>query len=92
MTSTPPGSAAGTGTPAAEVEIDVALVRALIAAQHPDVVARMETAYDQWWAEILPLLENENAVPPALAPYKKLYFDQYGGGPGIMPGAPVRPK
>ena len=63
-----------------------------IAAQHPDVVARMETAYDQWWAEILPLLENENAVPPALAPYKKLYFDQYGGGPGIMPGAPVRPK
>ena len=37
MTSTPPGSAAGTGTPAAEVEIDVALVRALIAAQHPDL-------------------------------------------------------
>ena len=32
----------------------------------------------------LPLLENENVDPPSIAPYKKLYFQQYGGGPGII--------
>ena len=35
--------------------------------------------------EVLPLLENEDAVPPPIPPYKKLYFEQYGGGPGTMP-------
>jgi Arylsulfatase A and related enzymes len=54
-----------------------------IAGQRPEVVARMEAAYDRWWAEVLPDLENENAVPPAIPPYKKLYYQQYGGGPGI---------
>lgn len=37
MTSPPPGLAAGSGTPAAEIAIDEGLVRALIAAQHPDL-------------------------------------------------------
>ncbi len=57
-----------------------------VAAQHPEVVGRMDAAYDQWWQEILPCLENEDAVPPAVAPYKELYWKQYGGGPGRMPG------
>lgn len=56
-----------------------------IADQHPDVVRKLDAAYDQWWSEILPSLENENAVPPEVAPYKKLYWQQYGGGPGKLP-------
>ena len=55
-----------------------------IAAAHSDVVGRMERAYDAWWADVLPLLENENVDPPSIAPYKKLYFQQYGGGPGVL--------
>lgn len=56
-----------------------------VAAQHPEVVQRLDAAYDQWWSEILPGLENETAVPPEVAPYKVLYWDQYGGGPGKIP-------
>jgi arylsulfatase len=47
----------------------------------------MEQAYDRWWNEISATLENENAEAPRIAPYKKLYFEQYGGGPGsAFPG------
>jgi arylsulfatase A-like enzyme len=52
-----------------------------IAAGHPDVVKQIDAAYDKWWAEILPCLENEDAVPPPVAPYKELYWKQFGGGP-----------
>jgi arylsulfatase len=58
-----------------------------IAAQHLDVVEKLDAAYDAWWSEILPCLENENAVPPEVAPYKILYWQQYGGGPGKLPRA-----
>ena len=57
-----------------------------VAAQHSDVAAQMDAAYDRWWQEILPCLENEDAVPPEVAPYKELYWKQYGGGPGRIPG------
>ncbi|MBI4910356.1 MAG: arylsulfatase [Acidobacteria bacterium] len=58
-----------------------------VAAKLPDVVAKMNAVYDQWWAEVLPLtLENEQAKPPRVAPYKTLYWNQYGGGPGTAPG------
>jgi hypothetical protein len=30
-----------------------------IAAQHPNVLT-LDSAYDQWWQEVLPCLENEN--------------------------------
>ena len=50
--------------------------------EHPQVVADMRTAYDQWWNEILPCLENENAVGPKTNPFKALYWQQFGGGPG----------
>lgn len=49
--------------------------------QYPDVVAAMRKAYDQWWSEILPCLENENAVGPEQNPFKVLYWKQFGGGP-----------
>ena len=50
-------------------------------AQHPDVVAAMRRAYDEWWDEILPCLENETAVGPKVNPFKELYWKQFGGGP-----------
>ena len=43
-----------------------------------EVARAMETAYDKWWAEILPCLENEDAQPPAMAPYKELFWKQFG--------------
>jgi arylsulfatase len=52
-----------------------------VIARHPEVVARMRAAYDCWWAEILPALENENAVGPKVNPFKTLYWQQFGGGP-----------
>lgn len=47
-----------------------------LAAQKPDVVKRMNAAYDKWWEEVMPLLINEDAVPPALAPYRELFSKQ----------------
>ena len=52
-----------------------------IAAGRPEVVKELEAAYDKWWEEVLPCLENENAVGPKLNPFKELYWKQFGGGP-----------
>jgi len=52
-----------------------------VAAEHPDVVRALDAAYDKWWEEILPCLENENAVGPPENPFKVLYWKQFGGGP-----------
>ncbi len=49
--------------------------------QYPTEVARLRTAYDQWWQEILPALENEDVEVPKLNPFKVLYWKQFGGGP-----------
>lgn len=56
-----------------------------IAATKPEFVARMDAAYSAWWNEVLPALENEDAVGPPVAPYKKAYWKQFGGGPGVYP-------
>jgi arylsulfatase len=48
---------------------------------YPEVVARMRAAYDQWWSEILPALENEDAIGPKVNPFKEAYWKQFGGGP-----------
>ena len=56
-----------------------------IAARNPGEVSRIDAAYERWWAGVLPLLENEDAIPPAVAPYKELYWKQFGGGPGVIP-------
>ena len=39
----------------------------------------MRAAYDRWWEEILPCLVNEDAVGPAVNPFKELYWKQFGG-------------
>jgi arylsulfatase len=52
-----------------------------VIANHPEDVAGLRAAYDQWWSEILPALENENATGPKVNPFKELYWKQFGGGP-----------
>ena len=53
-----------------------------VIAEHPEVVAAMRKAYDQWWTEILPEQEfNDKAVGPKVEPFKELYWKQFGGGP-----------
>ncbi|MEO6740190.1 MAG: arylsulfatase [Chthoniobacteraceae bacterium] len=52
-----------------------------VIAEHPDVVAKLSAAYDQWWNDVQPLLVNEDAVGPKINPMKELYWKQFGGGP-----------
>jgi arylsulfatase A-like enzyme len=52
-----------------------------VIADHPEVVAKLRAAYDQWWDEVQPLLVNENVVGPKVNPFKELYWKQFGGGP-----------
>lgn len=49
--------------------------------EHPQVVATLRAAYDQWWNEVQPLLVNENATGPAINPFQELYYKQFGGSP-----------
>ena len=52
-----------------------------VAAEHPDVVKELDTAYDKWWNSVQPQLVNENAAGPRVNPFKELYWKQFGGGP-----------
>lgn len=47
----------------------------------PEVTEELRRAYEQWWSEILPALENENVIGPKVNPFKALYWKQFGGGP-----------
>lgn len=49
--------------------------------EHPEVVARMRAAYDRWWDEVLPCMVNEDVFGPKINPFKKRYWEQFGGGP-----------
>ncbi len=48
---------------------------------HAEVVAKLRAAYDEWWNEVMPRLENEDAIGPKINPFKALYWKQFGGGP-----------
>lgn len=52
-----------------------------LAATQPDVVNKLDSAYDTWWSSIQPQLVNEDAVGPKVNPFKELYWKQFGGGP-----------
>ncbi len=53
-----------------------------VIAEHPEVVATLRAAYDQWWADVQPLLVNESVTNvPTINPLKELYYKQFGGGP-----------
>ena len=60
---------------------------------HPKVVADMRLAYDQWWGEVLPALENEDVIGPKVNPFKELYWEQYDGpGPNnVAQGTYIKP-
>jgi arylsulfatase A-like enzyme len=52
-----------------------------IAAQNPQVVTAMDADFDRWWDSVQPGLVNEDAVGPAVNPFKARYWKQFGGGP-----------
>ena len=56
---------------------------------HPEEVTKLRAAYAQWWREVLPALENENAVGPATNSFKTAYWHQFGGGPAITNATPL---
>lgn len=59
-----------------------------LSAEKPDVVEKLSKAYDAWWEETLPCLENEEAhkSAPKVNPFKELYRKQYAGpGPNNAP-------
>jgi arylsulfatase len=49
-----------------------------VLAGHPEVAKELRSAYNEWWSEILPALENENVVGPPVNPFKELYWKQFG--------------
>jgi hypothetical protein len=49
--------------------------------EYPEVVEKLRVAYDKWWNEVMPRLENEDASGPEINPFKELYWKQFGGGP-----------
>ena len=51
------------------------------AARQPDVVKQLSTAYDQWWADVLPYRVNEDAykTAPNINPFKKGLFSKICG-------------
>jgi len=76
----PPGKARDKGWQLFNVTTDVGEQHD-VAADHPDIVARLDTEYDHWWAAVVPMMVNENAVGPKINPFKELYWKQFGGGP-----------
>src|ERR1051325_11028338 len=54
--------------------------KADIAGENAEAMRPMAAAYDQWWTEILPCLENEDAIGPPVNPFKELYEKQFGRG------------
>jgi arylsulfatase len=49
-----------------------------VANQHPDVVKKLDAAYDKWWDSVQPQLVNEDAVGPKENPFRELYIKQFG--------------
>ncbi len=51
-----------------------------IAVQHPALVKELSGAYDQWWVDVLPHLENEEAwkTAPAVNSFKEQFQKQFG--------------
>ncbi|MFO0901472.1 MAG: arylsulfatase [Pirellulales bacterium] len=49
-----------------------------VAGEHLETVQKLATLYDQWWDSVQPQLVNEDAVGPAVNPYKVRYERQFG--------------
>ncbi|HEV8060612.1 MAG TPA: arylsulfatase [Gemmataceae bacterium] len=49
-----------------------------VAEQRPELVKKLDAAYDLWWASVQPQLVNENAIPPKTNPFRDLFEQQFG--------------
>ena len=49
-----------------------------VAADHPDVVARLSGAYDTWWRSVQPELVNEDAPVTGENTFRTLHREQFG--------------
>ena len=50
-----------------------------VRAAHPEETAKLQAAYEAWWADILPAaLEHEQARGPKVNPFKARFWAQYG--------------
>jgi arylsulfatase len=49
-----------------------------VLAKHPETIARLRAAYDDWWASLPPFLENEESPPAGENFFKTLYRQQFG--------------
>lgn len=59
-----------------------------VAAQQPDIVAKLNEAYDRWWSGVTPQLVNEGAGAdaPKYNPFHERYWRQFRGpGPNNVP-------
>ena len=45
---------------------------------HPDLVRKLDAAYDAWWQSIQPHLENESAPLPPVSAFNAAYRKQHG--------------
>lgn len=55
-----------------------------VLAEHPEVVAELRAAYDQWWIDVQTLMVNENVTGPSINPFQELYYKQFGGSPSAQ--------
>jgi arylsulfatase len=62
-----------------------------LAANTPETVAKLDSAYNDWWTAVLPCLENETAwkSAPSINPFHEQYQKQFGdSGPNPVPAKP----
>ena len=52
-----------------------------VSLDHPEVVAELDAAYDEWWTAVRPGMVNETAPVTERNTFKELYWQQFGGGP-----------
>ncbi|HYF01219.1 MAG TPA: arylsulfatase [Planctomycetota bacterium] len=70
-----------------DLKADIGETRDL-AGERPEVVERLVRAYDAWWEQTRPCLDNEEAhkTAPKANPFKALYWAQFKGpGPNDAP-------
>jgi arylsulfatase A-like enzyme len=59
-----------------------------IAADHPDIILKLDAEYVTWWASVTPMMVNENVTGPKQNPYRERFEKQYGA----IPDAPAKPS
>lgn len=80
VSDSPPGKPRDKGWQLFDVSADVGEQHD-VAAEHKDVVARLDAEYDRWWDSVVPMMINEKAEYHGINPFKELYWKQFGGGP-----------